>query len=154
LDNVTTTIGQDGENQKSELTKILTEYGQNVGMAFQLQDDILGMFGDTKETGKPVGNDLREGKKTVLLQRAYRAANEEDQKFLEKVCGKKFSENDLKRAQKIMVKTGALAIAQKMADEAAQKGLAALNQLSQEQQESVEGQVLKELAQFVVRRKN
>jgi geranylgeranyl diphosphate synthase type I len=42
-------------------------YGLPLGEAFQLRDDILGVFGDPKETGKPAGDDLREGKRTVLV---------------------------------------------------------------------------------------
>ena len=53
-----------GTNKKN--LKILTEYGLKLGIAFQIQDDILGMFGDEKEVGKPVNSDLLEGKKTLL----------------------------------------------------------------------------------------
>ncbi len=45
----------------------LTEYGLALGEAFQLRDDLLGVFGDPKETGKPAGDDLCEGKRTVLI---------------------------------------------------------------------------------------
>ena len=44
-----------------------TGYGLPLGEAFQLRDDILGVFGDPQETGKPAGDDLREGKRTVLI---------------------------------------------------------------------------------------
>lgn len=46
---------------------VLREYGVPVGVAFQLKDDLLGVFGDPELTGKPAGDDLREGKRTVLL---------------------------------------------------------------------------------------
>ena len=49
----------------------LDTFGANLGLSFQIQDDILAIFGDQKETGKPVGNDLREAKKTLLTQYAY-----------------------------------------------------------------------------------
>lgn len=51
----------------SELPPALARYGDLVGDAFQLRDDILGVYGDEQVTGKPVGNDLREGKPTLLL---------------------------------------------------------------------------------------
>jgi geranylgeranyl diphosphate synthase, type I len=56
----------------------LTEYGRNVGEAFALRDDLLGVFGDPAETGKPVGEDLTAGKATVVLSvatAALRATN-------------------------------------------------------------------------------
>jgi geranylgeranyl diphosphate synthase, type I len=48
----------------------LSRYGLDLGRAFQLRDDLLGVFGDPAETGKPAGDDLREGKRTVLLAHA------------------------------------------------------------------------------------
>lgn len=45
----------------------LSDFGQRIGLAFQLRDDVLGVFGDSAETGKPAGDDLREGKRTALI---------------------------------------------------------------------------------------
>ncbi|AGF72907.1 polyprenyl synthetase family protein [Corynebacterium halotolerans] len=53
-------------------------YGRDIGMAFQLRDDQLGVYGDPAVTGKPAGDDLREGKRTVLLALALRRADERD----------------------------------------------------------------------------
>ncbi|WP_345750621.1 polyprenyl synthetase family protein [Microbacterium rhizophilus] len=52
----------------------LAAFGHPLGMAFQLRDDVLGVFGDTAETGKPAGDDLREGKRTALVAFARAAA--------------------------------------------------------------------------------
>jgi geranylgeranyl diphosphate synthase type I len=49
------------------LEKLYSDYGIPLGEAFQLRDDLLGFFGDSAETGKPSGDDLREGKRTVLM---------------------------------------------------------------------------------------
>ena len=46
---------------------MLSEFGIPLGLAFQLRDDVLGVFGDPEVTGKPAGDDLREGKRTVLV---------------------------------------------------------------------------------------
>ncbi|WP_432493180.1 polyprenyl synthetase family protein [Kineococcus gypseus] len=53
----------------------LSRFGLALGEAFQLRDDVLGVFGDPAETGKPAGDDLREGKRTVLVALALRAAS-------------------------------------------------------------------------------
>jgi geranylgeranyl diphosphate synthase type I len=57
-----------------EVMAPLTEYGLPLGEAFQLKDDVLGVFGDVRLTGKPVGEDLREGKPTLLYAFARQAA--------------------------------------------------------------------------------
>src|SRR5699024_9883370 len=65
-------------------------YGRDIGIAFQLRDDQLGVFGDPAVTGKPAGDDLREGKRTVLMAIALRNADEKDPaaaKFLRENLG-------------------------------------------------------------------
>jgi geranylgeranyl diphosphate synthase type I len=59
------------------LVRALRGYGADVGTAFQLRDDLLGVFGDPAVTGKPVGDDLREGKRTLLLAVGVRRAREQ-----------------------------------------------------------------------------
>ena len=56
----------------------LRGYGRDVGVAFQLRDDLLGVFGDPEVTGKPAGDDIREGKRTVLLALALASADASD----------------------------------------------------------------------------
>ncbi|HEX6340128.1 polyprenyl synthetase family protein [Umezawaea sp.] len=50
-----------------DLVDALREFGRDIGVAFQLRDDLLGVFGDSTVTGKPVGDDVREGKRTPLM---------------------------------------------------------------------------------------
>jgi geranylgeranyl diphosphate synthase type I len=142
-------IGLSLGSASPELKAALTQYGTAVGTAFQIQDDILGLFGDPEETGKPVGNDVREGKKTLLLQRAYQSANEADKTFLSKVCGRELSDQELTRVQDIVKDTGSLAYSQKLAQEYIDKGIAALSSLDQNKEEVL---VLRELAQYVLKR--
>ena len=65
----------------------LSRYGQAVGEAFQLQDDLLGVFGDPAATGKPVGGDLLEGKFTFIIHRGLAQASEEQARHLRGVLG-------------------------------------------------------------------
>lgn len=67
----------------------LERYGQALGWAFQIQDDILGIFGDEKVTGKPVGNDLREGKYTLLMLYLSKNGTEKQKELLKKFLGNK-----------------------------------------------------------------
>ncbi|MGH3544909.1 MAG: polyprenyl synthetase family protein [Mycobacteriales bacterium] len=67
-------IGAAAAGATPELTQALRGFGQDVGVAFQLRDDMLGVFGDCAVTGKPVGDDLREGKHTVLMAVALQDA--------------------------------------------------------------------------------
>jgi geranylgeranyl diphosphate synthase type I len=93
---------------REDLTPKIKDFAYHVGMAFQIQDDILGLFGKSEDTGKPVGNDVREGKKTLLMLDAWEQADSRDQKFIEKVLGHEFKAKDLIRIQKIVENTGAL----------------------------------------------
>lgn len=64
--------------------ELLFQFGKNIGIAFQLQDDLLDVFGDTKKFGKQTGGDIAANKKTFLLLKAFqRAGNEERKKLLQ-----------------------------------------------------------------------
>jgi geranylgeranyl diphosphate synthase type I len=66
----------------------LSRYGLDLGRAFQLRDDLLGVFGDPDETGKPAGDDLREGKRTVLLAHALAGTDDAGRTRLEALVGR------------------------------------------------------------------
>lgn len=65
----------------------LTDYALRIGEAFQLQDDLLGMFGDAETVGKPVGADLVEGKYTLLIHHALRQLSEPERDLLVRALG-------------------------------------------------------------------
>ena len=88
--------------------KALSAYGYHAGMAFQMQDDILGMFGRADTTGKPVGNDYREGKKTLLVLLSYQFSNTEQKMYLSKTLGTSITQIQLTQIQTLMQSTGAL----------------------------------------------
>lgn len=78
-----------------------------MGEAFQLRDDVLGAFGDSSATGKPVGDDLREGKPTVLLAAATRRADAEQRRVLARVGEPGLTPEEIAALQQVLVATGA-----------------------------------------------
>lgn len=88
----------------------LASFGREVGEAFQLRDDILGVFGDPAVTGKPVGDDLRDRKKTVMMALAHGRATPLQRKRTEHCLGLLDpGEADLDFLRDVLVATGALA---------------------------------------------
>ncbi len=80
-----------------------------IGIAFQIQDDILGLYGDQKLLGKPVDSDLREGKKTLLFVHAHQAASPTDRERLQRTHGSPdVTPADLEAVRRIVRETGAL----------------------------------------------
>jgi geranylgeranyl diphosphate synthase type I len=69
------------------LIRAMSAYGIPLGEAFQLRDDVLGVFGDPAVTGKPAGDDVRQGKRTVLMSRAVELAGDDDRILLESAIG-------------------------------------------------------------------
>jgi geranylgeranyl diphosphate synthase type I len=86
----------------------LSAYGDPLGEAFQLRDDVLGAFGDEALTGKPVGQDLREGKPTPLLAAATQRASTGQSQVLDRVGAADLSDLEVAAAQQVLVDTGAM----------------------------------------------
>jgi geranylgeranyl diphosphate synthase type I len=92
-----------------ELLACLSSYGVELGEAFQLRDDVLGVFGDPAMTGKDRDSDLREGKRTVLLAKTMAAAADDDRRFLASRVGRPdLTADELERARSLMESSGAL----------------------------------------------
>lgn len=88
----------------------LGRFGHDVGMAFQLRDDVLGVFGDTAVTGKPVGDDLREGKRTVLVAYAREALAPAQRDAIDRRLGDPaLDAEQIGILQQTIIDTGALA---------------------------------------------
>jgi geranylgeranyl diphosphate synthase type I len=90
-----------------DLARPLSGYGLPLGEAFQLRDDLLGVFGDSRATGKPVGDDLREGKPTVLVALARQRANAAQAASLRNVGRPDLSADDVADLQDVLRATGA-----------------------------------------------
>lgn len=130
---------------------IWSRYAMPLGKAFQIRDDILGIFGDEKKLGKPVGSDVIEGKQTILVLRALAKGNKEQKRAIEKYLGKKdLAKGELEEFRQIIKDTGALEYAQRMAEDFVSESLAAMSEIrfkNQEAKEFFEG-----IAQYMVQR--
>jgi geranylgeranyl diphosphate synthase type I len=93
---------------RDDLIPVLSTYGLPLGDAFQMRDDVLGAFGDTAITGKPVGDDLREGKPTPLMAIATARANDAQLKELQLVGNQDLTPEQIARVQEVIRETGAL----------------------------------------------
>jgi geranylgeranyl diphosphate synthase type I len=93
---------------RDDLIPVLSTYGLPLGDAFQMRDDVLGAFGDTAITGKPVGDDLREGKPTPLMAIATARANAAQLKELQLVGNQDLTPEQIARVQEVICETGAL----------------------------------------------
>jgi geranylgeranyl diphosphate synthase type I len=91
-----------------ELAPALSAVGLPLGEAFQLRDDVLGAFGDSDVTGKPVGDDLREGKVTPLVVLASANAAVADRALLARLGSPDLAADEIAALQDLFVRTGAL----------------------------------------------
>ncbi|MEE8359337.1 MAG: polyprenyl synthetase family protein [Candidatus Omnitrophota bacterium] len=99
-----------------------------LGEAFQIKDDILGMFAEENEIGKPSITDLREGKKTILIWYAYHNAKKSDKNYIRYILSKKkVGRADLYKMRRILTESGALSYAQKEISILADRGLRLLD---------------------------
>ncbi len=99
-----------GASQKQ--IKAITQFGLKLGIAFQIKDDILGIFSEEKKTGKSQLADLQEAKKTALVWYAYNHAGTKDKKMIRRIMSKeKINRADLLKMRSILVNAGALKFA-------------------------------------------
>jgi geranylgeranyl diphosphate synthase type I len=114
--------------------KYSTEHPLPLGEAFQLRDDVLGVFGDPVTTGKPAGDDLREGKRTVLVAFALDQASPEESAFIDAKLGSpELGEADVEEIRRIIVACGALQATEVLIEEFGQAAFAALDLLPLEE---------------------
>ena len=112
----------------SSVIDAYTGYGLPLGEAFQLRDDILGVFGDPKETGKPAGDDLREGKRTVLMAIAVERSTPAQAAVVRRHLGDPgLDANGVAALREIITDTGALDHTETLISERLAESLAALD---------------------------
>ncbi|WP_028477594.1 polyprenyl synthetase family protein [Nocardia sp. CNY236] len=112
-----------------ELIEAYRTFGAAIGIAFQLRDDLLGVFGDPVVTGKPSGDDLREGKRTVLLAEALRLADASDPTaatLLRRSIGSDLDAEALRRLRVLLTELGAVDSVERRIAELTDVGLSAI----------------------------
>jgi geranylgeranyl diphosphate synthase type I len=102
-------------------------YGIPLGEAFQLRDDLLGVFGDPSQTGKPAGDDLREGKRTVLIAATLERSTPDQRTVITSLLGKPdLTIVEVERLRRIIEATGAVAFVEELISKLTSESLAAL----------------------------
>jgi geranylgeranyl diphosphate synthase type I len=111
-----------------EVMAAYSGYGLPLGEAFQLRDDILGVFGDPSETGKPAGDDLREGKRTLLIAVAVERSSPKESEVIRRFLGDPgLDDEGVTALRTIINNTGALRHTESMIEKLLNDSLAALH---------------------------
>jgi geranylgeranyl diphosphate synthase, type I len=133
-----------------EFLESLSKFAVPVGIAFQIQDDIIGIFGDEKKIGKPVGSDIKEGKKTLLISKAFEKADKNQRNILNSVLGKKdISIEDIDNTRNVIVKTGSLEFSKTKIQELINEAKKSLDDLNISEKNK---EFLNDLADFIAGR--
>lgn len=128
----------------------LNAFGVNLGIAFQLIDDHLGLYGTEEILGKPIGSDLSEAKKTLHFVKAYQIANSVQRDFLQSVWGKSGTlPAKLDYTRQLLDKLGVKNFVLEKANQLASKAFRLIPKVSMYQEVAV---ILEDLTNFVVKR--
>ena len=127
----------------------LAASSERCGIAFQIRDDVLGIVGDERKLGKPVGSDIREGKRTLVLLHAWAEADPGERRVLQDVVGRSDATGaEVGEVRRILEKRGGLTYATARAEDYVKEALSRLDGLPA----SPYVERLRELAELVVRR--
>jgi len=143
-------IGALSATSNSEMHKALQDYGENVGIAFQIRDDIFDYLSKSTLIGKPVGNDLKEKKITLPLIYALKNNPQESDKIIKIIKRGKLQKKEIKEIIDFVVDNGGIDYAESKAKIFVDKAKLAINIFS----ESPEKKSLLDFANFVVDRKS
>lgn len=141
------TLGQG----KAEHIDALTNYAIKVGTVYQMQDDVLGIYGDQEELGKPVDTDIKEGKKTLLVCRSLEVLDGDLRKELLQCYGNEdIAPEQVKRVGEIIRECGALDYSNKKADRLIAEALESIRSLAISDEQVG---ILSALAEYVGKRR-
>ncbi|MFH0912044.1 MAG: polyprenyl synthetase family protein [Patescibacteria group bacterium] len=143
-------LGINKLDPENEFVKLIEDVCWEAGLAFQLQDDILGIIGNEAELGKPVGSDICEGKRTVLVTYAYQHATNEQKKLLKSVLGNhKATPEEISAVQDILHTSGSIDYVHQLAQQYAERA----SQLLSKFPPSSAKEYLEEWISFITQRK-
>jgi geranylgeranyl pyrophosphate synthase len=129
----------------------ISVFGNNLGIAFQIQDDILGIFGEESQTGKSTVSDIEEGKITLLYLFALQKATVAQKQIFAEYYGKgTITTENAEKIRKIFLQTGALAYCESQKEKYVQKALEVLHQITQN---NIHQNLLKDFADLMIQRK-
>ena len=146
-------IGANYAKVEEKYKKMFSTYGLNLGIIFQIIDDILGTFGDEKITGKPTDGDIREGKKTCLLIEANNKLDDNKRRLLEKLITKpEMSDDDVQKVKELFQEAEVIGSSRELANSYYLEAKSALDDLSSIINQP-EAEFFESLLNFVAERK-
>jgi geranylgeranyl diphosphate synthase type I len=132
-----------------EQVNALNEFGKSLGLGFQIHDDYLDMSSDEKTLGKDIGNDIRNGKKTLIAVHCLNNASGYDKKLLEKIFGNaKATDEEVKQVYNLFKKVGSVEYAKNTAAQYCEKAKKALEVIPSSKAKTI----LLELAEYSIKR--
>ncbi|EEH63456.1 polyprenyl synthetase [Gleimia coleocanis DSM 15436] len=144
-------LGAISEGGSAELIAALETAGTAWGIAFQMRDDEIGMFGEESVTGKPVSSDLAEGKRTILLSLVLERVSAQQRKVLLNALGnKEITETEVALVREIIRDCGAYAVHEELIADYVNQGFAAFENLALHEKHQ---QIIREFAGLLVNRK-
>ncbi|MBT5873705.1 MAG: polyprenyl synthetase family protein [Candidatus Latescibacteria bacterium] len=142
-------IGLNTADTSHPLVKAVATFTSECGVAFQLKDDVLGVVGDERKLGKPVGSDIREGKRTIILTHAFAHASESERAFLLGVVGNQAAtESDVEEVRGILQSLGGVRYTEDMATRRIENAMGNLESLPP----SIQKDLLSSWADYLVGR--
>lgn len=109
---------------KESVLQMLSKYAIPIGVAFQIQDDILGIFGSEEKIGKSASSDIKEGKQTILVARTLKNSDKKQKERINKILGRgdSLTNKEIEEFRRIVKDTGALDYAKNLAQKLINKG--------------------------------